>query len=1032
MNLIDEFGLKNIITQIGNISLDNLLINCGVEEIQGLIYYFSIMLKKDGNLHNNNDKMKDYIDQKQLGEKILDKIYKILPQDIILILPEKNIIKMKYFESKDIYNFKDYINVEENKKYKISIIYTFTSISSIVDGQNNQMSFMISEIKSENALKILIDEVKYKNENDKFQKEKFICLHFDQSNLNKIKFISDYILYNFKNDNYYYIFIIHINRNFDKKINDKIYSLPDINPEINQLFIDNLNCENKIILRDLFTDNINIILEEYKEELRLDDEFNKTLYKFLKKELNEKGLKINDYDGYIEDIKTYINEEKSIKEKIIEMIYKYIDIKGEHNCKDIIENIYSNKMVNKYIVDISTSLIEYIKEEIFNKYLKIIFEFLEDNNIITTFFEIKKGNYQFLNKNHVIEIITAYLDQININDCHIYKSKFAFNYYIPGFYNFFEDISNYINNYIYSNYFNNEKNLRKFQNKIIGQINKFDVIEEKLSNKALEEVCNNHQFILNMIDYIPDELVLNDYLTYFLQKYKNKKDIYNVDDIYHNIIKLFIKIRFTQENKILQNYDEIGILLLKIIFIESNANNILNILKIIENSKIIFENNEQKFYIKIREIIFSHSGLKYINNEKKNFAYNKEINECYNLLLASICYCITSNEIQIIKNNDNKITNYNETQIGINNYYHILRKIYKLLKIIDNEQNIHLNEIFMIDELITIIEIFKKYNNIKNINKIKYHLRENAFIIRKHSNDNGMLESTDELIYNFETIYYLITNNEGLKKDQNYYVKLSQLFFKEIKKSSDNKYKYDILKIILEEKKIIKISNEIFQLLLQDYLKGNHFVIDINNLLYENNIIIKKIEENLNINYNLKEVILDIFEKNSLIYYNKIINNQKDNTNIEDISIEILKYCIIFLDYYINISKLINLETNEISKLFCFAYIKTFFLKFIIIVKDNNIKWKEPKKIIIDENAPLYEINHSSIYKILYNNNTLHCFYQEKNIAKNNLKNYKKYIDFIQVENLNNNLISDVQKKIIIYKEASEVNDKDNNLYILI
>ena len=62
-----------------------------------------------------------------------------------------------------------------------------------------------------------------------------------------IKFIINYILKNFKDDKYNYILIIHINRKFyiknkeknrkDKK--ERIYSLPDINPKINQIFIDN-------------------------------------------------------------------------------------------------------------------------------------------------------------------------------------------------------------------------------------------------------------------------------------------------------------------------------------------------------------------------------------------------------------------------------------------------------------------------------------------------------------------------------------------------------------------------------------------------------------------------------------------------------------------------------------------------------------------------------------------------------------------------------------------------------------------------
>ena len=65
-------------------------------------------------------------------------------------------------------------------------------------------------------------------------------------------------------DDYKYIIIIQINRNYNKikDINknnnkDKIYSLPDINPNIDQIFIDNLNGNDNIGLKDLLDQNEN-------------------------------------------------------------------------------------------------------------------------------------------------------------------------------------------------------------------------------------------------------------------------------------------------------------------------------------------------------------------------------------------------------------------------------------------------------------------------------------------------------------------------------------------------------------------------------------------------------------------------------------------------------------------------------------------------------------------------------------------------------------------------------------------------------
>ena len=123
-------------------------------------------------------------EEKIIKNKVINKIYKILPQDIICILPENNIIKKCYKDNEIYYNFKDYINGGKIKEFKISIIYTLTGIANIVDGLNKGMSFMISEIRSEDGLKTIIEEIKNKNENN-YKKEYNIYIDFEQSNSKK-------------------------------------------------------------------------------------------------------------------------------------------------------------------------------------------------------------------------------------------------------------------------------------------------------------------------------------------------------------------------------------------------------------------------------------------------------------------------------------------------------------------------------------------------------------------------------------------------------------------------------------------------------------------------------------------------------------------------------------------------------------------------------------------------------------------------------------------------------------------------------
>ena len=142
-------------------------------------------------------------------------------------------------------------------------------------------------------------------------------------------------------------------------------------------------------------------------------------------------------------------------------------------------------------------------------------------------------------------------------------------------------------------------------------------------NNVYNEVVNNHKFIIDIINKIPNDLIFTDYITYYLQKYINPQGIYNKDDTYHKLIELLLKLRFNEENKIIKGNNEINVLLIKIIWIESNINYILKILKIFEEATQIFNNNDKKLYNKIDELIFKEKNIKYITNEKKPRTYKR-------------------------------------------------------------------------------------------------------------------------------------------------------------------------------------------------------------------------------------------------------------------------------------------------------------------------------------------------------------------------------------------------------------------------
>ena len=197
----------------------------------------------------------------------------------------------------------------------------------------------------------------------------------------------------------------------------------------------------------------------------------------------------------------------------------------------------------------------------------------------------------------VEEIIKKYLDEITSEKVDtILEPKFLFNYKVPGLYNFYQEISNYINKNITTNYFDNEKKLREVIKSDIEEVRQFHDIEGSLLDNVNKYIANK-KFIFEILNKIPHDLIFKDYITYYLQKYRNKNDVvYHKDDVYHKLIELLLKLRFKEEKNM-------NCLFMKMIWIESNVNYILYILKIYDKIIPIFNNDSNKLYNKIDQLI---------------------------------------------------------------------------------------------------------------------------------------------------------------------------------------------------------------------------------------------------------------------------------------------------------------------------------------------------------------------------------------------------------------------------------------------
>ena len=499
----------------------------------------------------------------------------------------------------------------------------------------------------------------------------------------------------------------------------------------------------------------------------MDREFEKTLRNFVYENyiegINDSNTNIHENsikskDNYINEIQKYMDEEVDFKKKIIKKAKELIDNdkEAEGKCKSLINKLFKMNYITKNSLDIISCLLDYIKEKIFDKYLNHIFTVLEDNNIFTTLLEIKNYKHKILEERIIDQLKDNFLNIITMEKKN-YMPKFLFEYQIPGFFNFYENLSDYIKKTIAIEYFNNEKKLREYPGKE-NEKQKIKIIEfyekeEDLLSLVYDEIGQD-KIVFDIIKKISPDLIFKDYITYYLYSYII--DDYK-SDINNKLIELLLKLKFNENNQMIKNNKKhyIKILLIKIIWIESNVNYILSILKLFYYAKKLFK-DENILYNKMEEIIYNKSGsLKYITNER-NPIHKKEVNECYYLILASLCLSVTSDDMQLTE------LLKEERKAEINHYCKALKNMNNILEILNSDLKLYLNEKYIFDELIEVIDLQNlKEINLEKIVEIRKNLRENAFIIQ-----NNKTDMIKELIENFKKIYNSFISKE-IKKEKN-------------------------------------------------------------------------------------------------------------------------------------------------------------------------------------------------------------------------------------------------------------------------
>ena len=1033
----NEIRLKDEIKKVQskiNYDLSNLLINCGEQEIGGLVYYSSL------------ENRKEKIDEAVIKERIYKKLSNLLPQDIITNLPEGNPLKNRYYSERRYNNFLEYVKDLEiarennNNNYKISIIYTFSNISGIIGGYDKTEKIMISEIRTEDKLKSDIDDIKSKNKNEE-QNKHIILINFEQYNSNKIQFISDYINNYCKDDDYNYIFIIHIQRSFNIENKDKkerIYSIPNIYKNINQLFIDNLQGSN-ISLKDILKKNIKEVMFSAETFKNLDNEFKDSLINFVYESMNDKSKNeisflFNDIYGelgkqnnlneekYSEEITKYMNKDLEFKNDLIKKAKELIEIDNDAqgNCQSLVDKMFKENSINKNSIDIITCILDYIKENIFKKYLLYIFRLLEDNNFFTTLIEISKDRNVKLaindnsarnDKNKIIikELKTKFLKEIRVDNDKKYEPKFLFNYKIPGFYNFYKNLSDYLNKNIIGEYFNNEKYLRNYSGKKpYDAKNIFHEKERELLSKVYEKISQDSLYY-DLINKINPDLILKDYIIFYLEKHTG-----SYFKSFSQLILLLLNMRFSEDNEIIKenNSNPINIIILKIIWLESNTTYIESILKAFDIGKDIIDDKEG---IELNKRIFDSimdekNPIQYVIDKENNTELIKEVNECFYLFFAGLCISLTSKDIILV-------------EIRIKDYHDRLKEINKILQNLNHDLDIFLNETYIIDELIKVIEyqLDKGIKNIENIEEIREKLSENSKIIQKNSPNK-----ISDLIRNFLDLNKKLKEEKSENFKNKYYDTLKYIYMQEIKKVNDITYRATILGELMKEKEIIKISNDILQILLKSYIDKENFENTKEELLKnKEDIIIKLIDKylsNLKTDYylSLSETLTYFFEKNSLIYLKYILSKKKESLETEPL--EIFKECNKFLyDLKKDASKFHNKSAN-ITKLFCLGYIKSYC--YIFIKMHDKPEFKPDNIIKAINKCDKINMVKLYIYKIIFNKNNkqINIFLNDATQDKYKLDKYDNFSDFIKFkeEQINYDEILDNDNYKYIYKKLSD------------
>ena len=839
------------------INLKFQLLNCDLEEIQGIVYQLSENIKKEGSHNNSKDeinleeieiedeintsvkKNKSYKKDELIvhsndityQDKIFEKIIPTFSQDIIFYGKNSNFFqkyKEEFQKISDIYleeekqhnNLKLYL---ENIKTKKHIIYTFSNILDSIFGLKNEIKKIENNIygnfTKENTRNIFVDQYNSERGIDEIIYEFYtnesynLCVfHFDVYDcvhLNHINYLienNENSLKNIDTKSKVIIFIIHLKRiiiNNESNNNIKIHNEYLIShlTEWKQFFIDNLNGID-VNLKKIF-ESSNFELFYNKDLIDINEEFTKDLYHAFT--LISYNFKINFSDikneEYIDKICEFINNNEKLKLDIQNLIKNKIN-----TIKDnILMKIFTDYNFEDNDLDLVSVIIKYLKS-IYNRELINTLIQLEKYNILST----KLLNQNEMNNEFFEKIYQEYINKFDSSYenystlSQIVKINLILGISYPCIIIVFNEINQYTYTLIES-YLENEDQYRNeefedtndyFNEKNILEKN----LEKEFEKKYFIDLFKNDENNLNKNKL--KELLFKDYMIYYCSKsnknFSNKKIL----NVLKCIFELFISRKENENN----NDDDIGneeenqIYSLKniskfVLFIESYKDFIYPICDFISIIDIYIND----FIKKIISIISSKSFK--IGNRKISY-----VNDIFFNIFESIVYSILTIKQRFEEISDE---NFEKFLDEIKIFSHVLMKA-------NVELCLTLKQILYLFDFIQVKEIFGQngiplkenlqiYYNILKIENEKYLLSE--YNINK---ENKEIEK-EPINEGFKFLKKKLCHLKG------YQDLIVKLINNKMKISKKEEYRVKLLKILCSNNLLIIKSKIIFQTILKKF-----------------------------------------------------------------------------------------------------------------------------------------------------------------------------------------------------------------------